>query len=83
MRNHEEYQALSPTHYSGDDRYDVIVSGRKLVLWMDTKSKKPVRVSLEMGMGTQTIEYLAYEDNLEYDPSLFRAPDGIAIENAK
>jgi len=65
------------------DRYDVIVSGRKLVLWMDTKSKKPVRVSLERGMGTQTIEYLTYDDELPFDPSMFQPPDGIAIENAK
>ncbi len=65
------------------DRYDATVSGSKLTLWTDAKSKKPVRVSLITGTQTQTIEYLAYEDNLPFDPSLFRPPTGIAMQEPK
>jgi len=65
------------------DRYDATVSGSKLTLWTDAKSKKPVRVSLITGTQTQTIEYLSYEDNLPFDPSLFRPPTGIAMQEPK
>ncbi len=65
------------------DRHEVTIGGSRLVLWTDIKSKKPVRVSLIQGMQTQTIEYLAYDDNLIFSLSLFQPPAGIAMKDSK
>jgi hypothetical protein len=60
-------------------RYDLTVDGRKLTLWADIKTQMPVRISLAEHGHIQTIEYLAYDENLPFDPSLFRPPAGISI----
>ena len=65
------------------ERYDVTIENSKLVLWMDVKSKKPIRVSLVDGGQTRTIEYLSYDDDLTFDASLFQPPAGIAMQNPK
>jgi hypothetical protein len=64
-------------------RYEVTIGNRTIVLrtWVD--SKKPARVSLVGGAQTETIEYLSYEDNLPFEPSLFRPPLGISMLDLK
>lgn len=64
-------------------RYDLTVDGYKLTLWTNIKTKVPVRISLADGRQTQTIEYLAYDDGLSFDPSLFRPPAGITLTESK
>ncbi len=64
------------------ERYEVTIGDNRFVLWTDTHSKKPVRVSCIQGNQTQTFEYLAYEE-LKFDPSLFQPPAGIAIQDSK
>jgi hypothetical protein len=61
------------------DRYELTVDTSKLILWISTESKKPLRISLIHGDHTQTFEYVSYQDNLEFDPSLFWPPTGIAV----
>ncbi len=65
------------------ERQELTLSDAKLVLWTDAQSKKPVRVRLIQGREIQTIEYLSYEDNLKFDPSLFQPPAGIAFQESK
>jgi len=65
------------------ERYDVTIENSKLVLWMDVKSKKPIRVSLVDGGQTRTFEYISYDNDLEFDPSLFQPPAGIVMQNSK
>jgi hypothetical protein len=65
------------------ERYDVTIENSKLVLWMDVKSKKPIRVSLVDGGQTRTFEYLSYDDGLTFDASLFQPPAGIVMQNPK
>jgi outer membrane lipoprotein-sorting protein len=65
------------------ERYEVKIGGSTLVLWLDAQSKKPLRVSLIQGRGTQTMEYLSYEDNLKFDPSIFQPPAGITFQESK
>jgi hypothetical protein len=60
-------------------RHEITINGDKVVLWTDTKSGKPLRVSLVKGSETQTIAYLAYEDELPFDAALFQPPSGITI----
>lgn len=64
-------------------RYDLVVDGRKLTLWTDIKTKAPVRISLVGDGQTQTIEYLAYDDGLPFDPPLFQPPAGINLTESK
>jgi hypothetical protein len=68
---------------NGTNRYEVTIDDRKLILWTGAESKKPLRVSLVHGDQTQTFEYVSYQDNLEFDPSLFRPPTGIAVAEPK
>jgi outer membrane lipoprotein-sorting protein len=65
------------------ERYEVTIENSKIVLWADMKSKKPLRVSLVEGGQTEIIEYLSYDDELAFDPSLFQPPAGIAMQNSK
>jgi outer membrane lipoprotein-sorting protein len=71
------------TNGTTTQRYDVTIDDRKLSLWTGAESKKPLRVSLVHGDQTQTFEYVSYQDNLEFDPSLFRPPIGIAVIEPK
>lgn len=82
-RNSARQSAGEVINGKATDRYDATVSGSRLTLWTDAKSQKPVRISLTTGTETQTIEYLAYEDDLQFDPSLFRPPSGIAMQDSK
>ena len=65
------------------DRYDLRVGSSKVTLWTDAQSKKPLRISQTKDMHTETFEYLSYEDNLAFDPSLFRPPSGLTIEESR
>jgi hypothetical protein len=65
------------------DRYDLRVGSSKVTLWTDTQSKKPVRISQTKDMHTEAFEYLSYEDDLAFDPSLFRPPSGLTIEESR
>ena len=69
-------------HGSQTTRFEVTISDHKLILWVDAKTEKPVRVSLLTGMKTNIIEYLGYEE-LPFDPSLFRPPAGVSFVNAQ
>jgi hypothetical protein len=64
-------------------RHDVTFSGGSIVLWTDAKSKKPMRISLIQGVQRQTIAYVAYEDDLAFDPTLFQCPAGISVVDSK
>jgi hypothetical protein len=65
------------------DRYDLRVGSSKVTLWTDAQSKKPVRISQTKDMHTEIFEYLSYEDDLAFDPSLFRPPSGLRMEESK
>jgi hypothetical protein len=65
------------------ERYEVTSENSKIVLWTDLKSRKPLRVSLVVGRQAETVEYLSFDDDLAFDPSLFRPPTGIAMQDAK
>lgn len=64
-------------------RHEVTINGDKVVLWTDAKSGKPLRIRLVRGSQTQTIAYVAYENELPFDPSLFQPPSGITMQDAK
>jgi len=64
-------------------RYDLTVEGRKLTLWIDANTKLPLRIRLVENGHKQTIEYLAYDGSLPFDPSLFRPPPGISLTDSK
>lgn len=80
--NHATRSAKEVLDGQPTDRCEVTVSGQRLVLWIDSKTEKPVRISLVKGMETQTIEYLSY-DELPFDPLLFQPPVGIALVDAR
>ena len=82
-KNEAKPSAGEPISGRATQRYDAVVSGQRVSLWVDAKSKKPVRVSLVRGGENQTIEYLSYEDDLPFDASLFRPPAGVAIQESK
>jgi outer membrane lipoprotein-sorting protein len=82
-RNNATHSAGVVIEGNPTDRYDVAISDAKLILWTDAKSKKPLRVSLIDGKQSQAYQYLFYDDNLPFDPSLFQPPDGISIEEPK
>lgn len=65
------------------DRLEVLINDNRLVLWTDTKSKKPVRISLIQRTQKQTIAYVAYDDDLAFDPTLFQPPTGIAVTDSR
>lgn len=67
----------------GSTRHEVTIDSDKVALWTDAKSGEPVRVRLVRGSQTQTIEYVAYEVELPFDPSLFQPPSGITIQESK
>jgi hypothetical protein len=75
--------AGEPIGGGATERYQLTIAGGKIVLWTDFKSKKPLKVSLVENAQSKTIEYLSYDDNLAFNPSLFQAPAGIAMQNAK
>jgi hypothetical protein len=64
-------------------RQEVTFSGGSVVLWTDAKSKKPVRISLIQGVQRQTIAYVAYDNDLAFDSTLFQPPTGIAVVDSK
>jgi len=64
-------------------RHEITINDDKVMLWTDVKSGKPLRVRLVRGSQTQTIAYLAYEDELRFDPSLFQPPSGITMQDSK
>ena len=82
---HEGAQGSAGEAISGGatERYQLTIASGRVVLWTDVKSKKPVRVSLVENALSKTIEYLSYDDNLAFNPSLFQPPTGIAMQNAK
>ena len=59
--------------------HELTTEGRKLTLWTDSASKKPIRISMTQGTHTETYEYLSYQDDLAFDPSLFQVPAGIQL----
>jgi len=65
------------------NRYEVSISGSRLVLWTDAKSKKPVRISRIQGVQRQSIAYLSYDDALAFDPTLFQPPTGITFVDSE
>jgi hypothetical protein len=65
------------------DRYNLRVGSSKVTLWTDAQSKKPLRISQTKDMHTETFKYLSYEDNLAFDPSFFRPPSGLTIEESR
>jgi outer membrane lipoprotein-sorting protein len=65
------------------DRYDLRMGSSRVTLWTDARSKKPVRISQTKDMQTESFEYLSYEDDLAFDPSLFRPPAGLTIEKSR
>jgi hypothetical protein len=65
------------------ERHELSMGGRKLILWTDAVSKKPVRISMSQGTQVQAFEYVNYEDGLAFDPALFQPPATIAIGNAR
>jgi len=67
---------------SATARYKITIGGATVILWIDVKSKTPVRIALIRGKQTVTLEYLAYED-LPFDASLFQPPPGIGTENSQ
>lgn len=76
-------RALDEVGGKATDRYDLRVGSSKVTLWTDARSKKPVRISQTKDMQTETLEYLSYEDDLAFDPSLFRPPPGLTIEESR
>jgi hypothetical protein len=82
-RNSAKFSAGETINQRPTDRYDVTISGGRLILWTDTESKKPIRVSLVKGIQTLTIEYVSYEDDLPFNRSLFQPPAGISLQDAK
>lgn len=64
-------------------RYDLTVGDNKLTFWIDAKSKKPIRLSLTAitAKKQQTFEYLTYDEDVQFDPSLFLPPPDIAISD--
>jgi hypothetical protein len=58
------------------ERYRMAVGGATVILWIDVKSKAPLRIALIRAKQTVTLEYLAYED-LPFDASLFQPPPGL------
>ncbi len=82
-KNHANQSAGEMINGKMTDRYEMTVSGRRLILWTDPESQKPVRISMVEGRKTQTLEYLSYETHLPFDPCLFRPPDGVRIVEAK
>lgn len=67
----------------GTIRYDLLSGSSKVTLWTDTHSKKPVRISQVKGQQIETFEYLFYEDDLPFDPALFRPLPGLKMEENK
>ena len=65
------------------ERHEMVIRGGRLVLWTDPKSGKPTRISLIRGGAIQTIEYVAYENDLAFDISVFQPPEGIAMKDSK
>lgn len=61
-------------------RYDLRIGNSKVTLWTDTRTKKPVQISQTKDMQTLTFEYVSYEDDLAFDPALFRPPSGVRME---
>jgi outer membrane lipoprotein-sorting protein len=82
-RNNATHSAGAVIDGNATDRYEVVISDARLVLWTDAKSKKPLRVSLVDGNQSRTYQYLSYDDNLPFDPSLFQPPSGINFEEPK
>lgn len=64
-------------------RHEMILGDTRVVLWTDAKSKQPVRISLTQSSQRQTIAYVAYDDELVFDPTLFLPPAGIAVVDSK
>jgi outer membrane lipoprotein-sorting protein len=65
------------------DRYDLRIGSSKITLWTDSQSNKPLRIRQTKDMHTETFEYVSYEDDLAFDPSLFRPPSGLRIEESR
>jgi hypothetical protein len=80
--NHASESAGEPLHGSQTSRYELTLSGRTVILWVHSKTEKPIRISLAKGSDRRTIEYLAYE-HLPFDPALFQPPRGITLVDAK
>jgi hypothetical protein len=82
-KNNATHSAGEVIDGSATDRYELAISDVRLILWTDAKSKKPVRVRLVEGNQSRTYQYLCYDENLPFDPSLFQPPSGINIEEPK
>ena len=82
-KNHAKQSVGETFNGKATARFDLKINGFSLSLWTDVASKKPARISLVDGPQIQTIEYLFYEDNLQFDPKLFQPPDGIVIKDVK
>jgi hypothetical protein len=83
VRNNATHSVGVVIDGNATDRYEVVISDARLVLWTDAKSKKPVRVSLVDGNQSRTFQYVSYDDQLPFDQSLFQPPSGISIEEPK
>ena len=62
-------------------RYEATVAGETLILWVDSNTAKPVRISHVKSAETRTLDYLEFEE-LPFDASLFQLPKGISVESS-
>jgi hypothetical protein len=72
-----------PINGGAIEQYQLAIANYTIVLWMDVKSQKPLRVRLVENAQSTTIEYLSYDDDLAFNPSLFQPPTGITLQDAK
>ena len=62
------------------EKYEGTADGAVVRLWVDPKSKKPLRVSATKDGTAGAFEYLEYEPDLKFDAAMFAPPKDVKFE---
>lgn len=64
--------------------YSVKIGAREIILLLDSQTDKPARIDITKdGKPEFSLNYISYETNLRFDPSLFELPPGLTVADAK
>lgn len=83
VRSKAEHSAGEIINGNPSERYHLLIGEAKLLLWVEPKTQKPLRVSLIEGKQSQTYQYLAYDNKLLFDAALFEPPSDVKLQESR
>lgn len=62
------------------DQYDLDIDSVHLRLMVDPKKRIPLQIQMQDGKNDYRLDYLSFDDHVKFDPSVFKVPEGISVQ---